>query len=354
MSPLQKIRTSFSTQLSLWVAGFVMVTSGVVIFLLVSFSEDAIRDETIETTLQALENTALRIDNTLRQSEITARMEKQQQWVNRSRIERYLEDNGSLEELRKTLPNAQLYVTRRDSSQFDAYITGSERGYRQMVYEDREIYIFSQPVGNRQYNLAAVCPAQDIYDRFLRMRIVILPWGIIGTLLLIYILYIIIARHLRPLHRLADSAEIIADGNLDAPIEKTHHQDETGRLQNSLSMMQRKLAAYMDEMQQKQAKLSQQNAELQAAYGEAKAYEEMKAKFLNEMTDRMAKPVEQMCISTETICNSYTKMTKSEMTHCYQEIVQTTEAITQLLDQFMKKTSSPPEPTTFIKDIAAL
>ena len=75
MSPLQKIRTSFSTQLSLWVAGFVVVTSGVVIFLLVSFLKDVIRDETIDTTLQVLENTALRIDNTLRQSEMTARLE---------------------------------------------------------------------------------------------------------------------------------------------------------------------------------------------------------------------------------------------------------------------------------------
>ena len=67
MTPLQKIRTSFSTQLSLWVAGFVLIISAVVIILLVRFSEDVIRDETIDTTLQALENTALRIDNTLRQ-----------------------------------------------------------------------------------------------------------------------------------------------------------------------------------------------------------------------------------------------------------------------------------------------
>ena len=58
MMPLQKIRTSFSSQLSLWVAGFVLVISAVVIILLVRFSEDVIRDETIDTTLQALENTA--------------------------------------------------------------------------------------------------------------------------------------------------------------------------------------------------------------------------------------------------------------------------------------------------------
>lgn len=68
MTLIQKIRTSFSTQLSLWVAGFVLVISGVVIFLLARFSENVIRDESINTTMQALENTALHIDNTLRQT----------------------------------------------------------------------------------------------------------------------------------------------------------------------------------------------------------------------------------------------------------------------------------------------
>ena len=69
MTLTQKIRTSFTTQLSLWVAGFVLVTSSLVILLLARFSQDAIHDETIDTTMQALENTALRIDNTLRQAE---------------------------------------------------------------------------------------------------------------------------------------------------------------------------------------------------------------------------------------------------------------------------------------------
>lgn len=335
MTPLQKIRTSISTQLSLWVAGFVMATSGVVIFLLTSFSEDVIREETIDTTMQALENTALRIDNTLRQSEIMTRLEKQPMRVNRSRIEGLLEENGSMASLRELLPDAQFYVTRRDSSQLDAYITGVESGYRQLVYNDKDLFVFSQPVGNRQYSLAVVCPAQNIYGRNSRMRNVILPWGIIGVLVLLYILYIIIGHHLRPLHRLADSAESIADGNLDTPIADTSHQDETGRLQNSLSMMQRKLAAYMDEMQQKQDKLSQQNKELQAAYGEAKAYEKMKAKFLHDMTDRMAAPVEQVCRSTDIICRSYSNLKKGEITRCQQEILQGTETITQLLDQLM-------------------
>lgn len=352
MTVLQKIRSSFTTQLTLWVAGFVLVITGVVIFLLTSFSEGVIRDETVDTTLQMLENMALRIDNTLRQAEMTARLEKQRIRMNRSRIERLIEENGYLTSLQKSLPNAQLYVTRRDSSQLDFHITGGEGSYRQLVYDNREVYIFSQPVGDRQYCLAAVCPAQDIYSRFSRMRNVMLPWGVIGMLVLLYILYLVIARHLYPLHCLADSAEGIADGDLNTQIADSSHHDETGRLQNSLSMMQRKLATYMAEMQQKQATLSTQNAELQAAYGEAQAYEEMKAKFLHDMTDRMAAPVEQLCRSTDTICRDYAKLTKAEMSHSQHEIVLATETITRLLDQLMKNT--PAQPAAITKDPAAL
>ena len=335
MTPLQKIRTSFSTQLSLWVAGFVLIISAIVIILLGRFSEDVIRDETIDTTLQALENTALRIDNTLRQSEITARLENQRLRVNRSRIERLIEESGSLEQLRQSLPNAQLFVTRRDSSQLDLFITGGERNYRQLMYDENEVYIFSQPLGERQFCIAAVCPAEDIYSKYSRMHQVLLIWGIGGILVLLIVLYLIIARHLRPLHLLADTAQSIASGNLDTPIPDSHHEHETGRLQSSLKKMQHSLRDYMEEMQQKQTTLSRQNTELQAAYGEAQAYETMKTTFLTEMTAKMAAPVEQVCHSTEDICRDYTTLSKAEMTALQTDIMEGTNTIVELLDQLI-------------------
>ena len=96
---LQKIRTSFTTQLTLWVASFVTVICVVVISLLALFSQDVIFEESVDTTLQALENTALRIDNTLRQEEMSARLANG--WgeangrmrVNRAAIERLIEEN---------------------------------------------------------------------------------------------------------------------------------------------------------------------------------------------------------------------------------------------------------------------
>ena len=337
MNPIQKIRTSFTWHLTLLVASFVLVISGIVIFLLARFSQDTIRDESIDTTMQALENTALRIDNTLRQAEMTARLEKQEIRVNRSRIENLIEENSLLGKIQQSLPNAKLFVTRRDSSQFDTYITGSVGDYHQM---DEDTYIFSQPIGERPYCLTAVCPAEDIYGRYARMHRVLLSWAAPVIFFLLIVLFFVIAHYLRPLHSLADSAQAIAQGKLETPINDSHHQYETGRLQNSLFLMQRKLTAYIYEMRQKQNVLNQQHAELQAAYDEAQAYEKKKAKFLHDMTDRMAAPVEQLCRSTNAICQNYPNLSKSEMTTLQTDITQGSETIIELLDQLIKDPAS--------------
>ena len=339
MSIIHKIRTSFTTQLTLWVASFVTVIGVVIIGLLAKFSQDVIFDETVDTTLQAMETTALRIDNTLRQKEMSARLEGGQVRVNRAAIDRLIEENGCRAKLHQTLPNAELYVTRRDSTQLGIFIAGQESGYRKLVHENREMFIFTQPLGDRPFVLTAVCPAEDVYGRYSRMEWFLWLRGVAGVLILLIVLYTVVGRHLRPLHRLADSAQSIANGNLDTPIPDAHHEHEVGRLQNSLAKMQQALKAYMTEMQQKQVTLSKQNAELKAAYAEVQAYEVKKTNFVHDMTAQMAKPVDSLCQQAETICRDAATMTKEEMAQRQAVIMQDSETITQLLDKLMKETT---------------
>lgn len=339
MSIIHKIRTSFTTQLTLWVASFVTVIGVVIIGLLAKFSQDVIFDETVDTTLQAMETTALRIDNTLRQKEMSARLEGGQVRVNRAAIDRLIEGNGCLAKLHQTLPNAELYVTRRDSTQLGIFNAGQESGYRKLVHENREMFIFTQPLGDRPFVLTAVCPAEDVYGRYSRMEWFLWLRGVAGVLILLIVLYTVVGRHLRPLHWLADSAQSIANGNLDTPIPDAHHEHEVGRLQNSLAKMQQALKAYMTEMQQKQVTLSKQNAELKAAYAEVQAYEVKKTNFVHDMTAQMAKPVDSLCQQAETICRDAATMTKEEMAQRQAVIMQDSETITQLLDKLMKETA---------------
>ena len=293
----------------------------------------------MDMTLQAMETTALRIDNTLRQKEMSARLEGGQVRVNRAAIDRLIEENGCLAKLRQTLPNAELYVTRRDSTQLGIFIAGEESGYRKLVHEDREMFIFTQPLGDRPFVLTAVCPEEDVYGRYSRMEWFLWFRGVAGVLILLIVLYIIVGRHLRPLHWLADSAQSIANGNLDTPIPDAHHEHEAGRLQNSLAKMQQALNAYMTEMQQKQVMLSKQNADLKAAYAEVQAYEVKKSNFVRDMTAQMAKPVESLCQEANTICHDATTMTKEEMVQRQTVIIKDSENITLLLDNLMKETA---------------
>ena len=338
-SIIQKVRTSFTTQLTLWVASLVTVISVVVVGLLAIFSQDVIFDETMDTTLQAMETTALRIDNTLRQNEMSARLEGGQVRVNRAAIDRLIEENGCLSKLRQTLPNAELYVTRRDSTQLGIFIAGDQSGYRRMEHDGREMFIFTQSLGDRPFVLTAVCPAEDVYGRYSRMQGFLLLRGMVGVVILLIVLYFIVGRHLRPLHWLADSAQSIAEGNLDTPIPDAHHEHEAGRLQNSLAKMQQALKAYMTEMQQKQVTLSKQNAELKAAYAEVQAYEVKKTNFVHDMTAQMAQPVERLCQEAETICRDAATMTREEMAQRQAVVMQDSETITQLLDKLMKETA---------------
>ena len=339
MTLFAKLRTSFTTQLTLWVASLVTVITMGVVGLLTLFSQDVIFDETVDTTLQAMETTALRIDNTLRQNEMSARLEGSQVRVNRAAIDRLIEQNGCLAKLRQTLPNAELYVTRRDSTQLGIFIAGEESGYRKLVHEDREMFIFTQPLGDRPFVLTAVCPAEDVNGRYSRMQWFLWFRGMAGVLILLIVLYAVVGRHLRPLHWLADSAQSIANGNLDTQIPDTHHEHEAGRLQNSLAKMQQALKAYMTEMQQKQVTLSKQNADLKAAYADVQAYEVKKTNFVRDMTAQMANPVESLCQQANIICRDAATMTKEEMAQRQAVIIKDSETITQLLDNLMKETA---------------
>jgi len=328
MTILQKIRSSFTTQLALWVGIFVVTISGIVILLLVRFSQGVLKEESIETTRQALVNTALRIDNALRLADMTARLERQSFRIDKALIEKMMKENNYLMNLNQWLPHAQVQVT-------DQPVKGQKSGYQQLLRQDELSYIFYEPIYGNQFYIIITCPATDIYGRFTSVHGLPMAVTFFGLLILLFICWKVIAWHLRPLHLLADSAQRIADGQLYEAIPDTRQKDEGGQLQNSLSKMQRSLASYMEEMQQKQDTLSRQNAELQESYSKAQEYENLKAKFLHQMTEKIVSPVETISKLTDTIGKDYQTLTKAEMTKIQTDIISATEDVTQLLDQLL-------------------
>ncbi len=328
MTLIQKIRSSITTQLAIWVGGVIIVISGTVIFLLARFSEDVIREETIETTLQALKNSVQIINNKLKQADTTAKLEHSTFIFDKSLIEKLTERDHFLTTLNQSLPNAKLQVT-------DNLESVTESGYQQQTREDGTYYIFYTPVYDGKYKIAITCPTNDIYSNFIGTQIIMLLTAIVGILILLFICWRIMVWHLYPLHRLADAAQSIADGHLDETIPDSRQENEIGQLQNSLSKMERSLANYMREMQQKQENLNLQHAKLQEAYSKIQEYDQLKTMFLHQMTNQITCPVDTIYNHTHKICNDYYSLSNEEMEHIQENILAASESITQLLNQLL-------------------
>jgi len=338
MTLLQKIRSSLATQLALWVAGFVTLISGAVIFLLIRFSKQVVYDETVENIQQTLENVSQRISNTILQRRIIARLDKTSFEVDKNLVERLINESHYMVSLSKTLPHAMLFVTEQPA------------GNKPSPRKEGDNYIFCEPISLIQHSmtpsttpvdetcqlaLVISCPASDVYGHYFNKFVILLVIAIVGILILLFVCWKIINWYLRPLHQLADSAQRIADSHLNTIISKSRHQDEIGKLQNSLAIMQQSLSDYMKEMEQKHNELSQHNAELQKAYTEAQEYERLKAKFLLQMTGEMATSVETVCRHTDTINADWQKLSAEQMTSMQADILATSEKITHLLDELL-------------------
>ena len=316
-------------RLNLLTAGFVLAISLVVLLLLSRYTKEVIRDESVDITHQTLENIAQRIDNKLQLTDMTANLEQQTVNIDKTTIEKLIREGNYILALNQKLPNARLMVA--DNA------TTVKHDYRIEQHDGQRQYVFYQPVYNGRYGLVITFPVEDIYSRFTDMQIKLFGWGVSGILVLLIVLWWVIDHHLRPLHFLADSAQRINDGHLDETIPDSRQIDEIGQLQNSLSKMQLSLAAYMTKMKQDQAVLNRQIDALQMAYSEALAYENLKAKFQNDMTNQMTTPVDTLCRHTDTICHHYQNLSSEKMTQLQVEIESATEAIVRLLDKLLNK-----------------
>lgn len=325
MGLLEKIRSSFTAQLTLWVAGFVIAISVVVIMLLARFSEKVIRDEVVDTTQQTLENTALRISHAISQAEIVAHLEHRSFKLDKSYVENLLEE-------RKPQQLSDIKV-------IDSPKGVGQRSFTKLTVDGAPAYSFYEPVNGTPYGLVITTPTKAIFHHFLGIQRVLLLVSVLGVLMLTLLCWLVIVRHLRPLRQLATSAQRIAAGHLDEPIPHTSHRDEISKLQNALAKMQHSLNSYLEEIPSKQAMLSMQNAELQEAYSEAHEYDELKSKFISEMTKKMTVPVKKVCQNTETICNEYATLTASDMSTIQVDILSATEEVTLLLDQLLNNSS---------------
>ena len=140
-----------------------------------------------------------------------------------------------------------------------------EEGMKHMNFNGADSYVFYKPLGQTGCSMAIVCPENDIFGGFDRLRRAVMAIVIVGLLLMLYMFIRIITSELQPLRRLAKGAETIASGNFDAQLPDLQRIDEIGQLSHSFSDMQQSLVKYIEELKETTAKKASIESDLRIA-----------------------------------------------------------------------------------------
>ena len=159
--------------------------------------------------------------------------------------------------------------------------------------------------------------------------------AVIGLLVFFVLATWLIRRQLKPLRLLTNSAQRIAEGNLNEKISETDREDEIGQLQNRFCKMQQSLQNQIHELEQTTVQLNQRSDVLRTAYGKTEEADRMKTSFLHYMTNQMAVPNESIERSVTTLCNNYRDMSKEEIEQQVDNIQRKSDAIVELLNHMI-------------------
>ena len=140
-----------------------------------------------------------------------------------------------------------------------------EEGMRQLQMDGEDCYVFYKPLGSTGWSVAIVCPEEDIFGGYNRLRRIVGGIVAIGLLLMLIVFSRIVGYELKPLKRLADQTGTIANGHFDQKLPDDGRSDEIGRLSQSFGDMQQSLMRYIDELKETTATKASIESELKVA-----------------------------------------------------------------------------------------
>ena len=127
-------------------------------------------------------------------------------------------------------------------------------------------YIFYQPVAHTDWSIALVVPRFMIDGLAIGIGIALLIFMGLGLLVGRIVGRLVIKRTMKPLSKLADSANEVAKGNFLTPLPDIKHNDEIRQLRDSFEGMQHSLAEYMEELKTTTASKAAIENELKVAH----------------------------------------------------------------------------------------
>ena len=208
-------------------------------------------------------------------------------------------------------------------------------GHSEIHMDGKQDFIFYHPFENAGWSVAIVCPESDIFGSYNSLQRLTLIISLSGLLLIALFCLFISHLQLKPLQRLVDKAQDMAEGQLDDPVEESHRTDEIGYLQNTFLQMQQSISKHIADITHLTDVLRQRNEDLKLAYEQAREADRMKDAVILNMSDRMEQSVKTIHATVSDFRQHVSDMDAKECRQMADKIQKHTEITTELLGNLL-------------------
>lgn len=166
-----------------------------------------------------------------------------------------------------------------------------ESGVQQLIVDGNDALVLFRPIGKADWSMAIVCPEDDVFSGYNRLRYSVWMTFLIGLLVIMLFCYQFISSSIMPLHLLAHQARDIAEGRFSNRLPKLSRSDTIGQLQNSFVDMQQSLSDYVTHIRLINTQMEHRNRELVEANEKAMEADAKKTAFLQDMMHQIRTPL---------------------------------------------------------------
>lgn len=230
---------------------------------------------------------------------------------------------------------------------FKAMTSGKE-GYVPFSFYGSNFLLFYKPfelvevpyrlMDDMHWSIGVAYFEDDIVGDFYRLFNFAVIFAMVGIALLYMHIRLILTHRLKPLKRLTEQAEHIAQGNYNEPFNDRANKDEIGMLQRHFKEMKDSVATQVSELDALNGAIKERSKELQKAYKEAEQANRLKTIFLHNMTNQMIEPTMTIRDHVNTL-SQYDKETSEEsLNQLVDSIINKSQTITKLLSHMIADT----------------
>lgn len=170
-------------------------------------------------------------------------------------------------------------------------MTSGRQGNMEVRINGEPCIVCYQPVPGTNWSLALVCPERSVLKGYNLLNYLLAPLILIGLVLILVFSIFIVAGAIRPLNKLTNKLQRIAEGHYDERIKKSRYIDVVGRLQSNFSIMQESLSCHVSDIYQMNEEAAQRNEELARTSKLAEEADRQKTLFIQNVSHQIRTPL---------------------------------------------------------------